>query len=129
MHDPAEWRRRGVHWHAYSSADTAPGYPRNRTDRLDLPPEAILRTPEEVADWIASRTREQIDCRPVRFLPLEKGMRGTLGDERHLELDRHSDLRAAGRGDSLYTDIPRQSDRLHLWAEAVTSDECEGAHD
>ena len=125
MLDPDAWRALGVHWHAYSGTDC----PRDRADRLATVPETVLHTPDEVADWIAARTREQIDRRSVRLLPLGREGWGSLGDVTSTERDMDGDHLVASRGDSLYVDIPRQSGRWHLWAEAVTTDECQEMHD
>ncbi|CAM05557.1 hypothetical protein A8924_6734 [Saccharopolyspora erythraea NRRL 2338] len=125
MQDPDEWRAKGVHWHAYSesrdSSSTSPGS--RRLDRLRRAPQAVLLTPEEVTDWIAEMVREHAHRRHVRLIG-PRGGTGQIGDDGHIEHDVHQNLDVACRGDSLYIDIARESDRLHLWAEAVTPDDC-----
>ena len=49
---------------------------------------------------------------------------GHVGDARHIEHQELTGLDILARGDSLHTDVPRETDRLHLYAEAVTPEQC-----
>ncbi|GAA2790265.1 hypothetical protein [Saccharopolyspora taberi] len=130
MQDPDEWQAKGVHWHVFAEPrDGCAGPGSRRRDRLRQTPLAVLRTPEEVTDWIAGMVREHADRRHVRLIGPRGGV-GQVGDDGHIEHDVHQNLDVVCRGDSLYVDIARENDRLQLWAEAVTADECpDGTHD
>lgn len=122
MQDPDRWRDLGVHWHAYVTTDADS----DRQARLDQPPDRVLTSPDEVADWVAGLVRTHVHQRPVR-LPADKAW-ARLGDVEHVERDQDGDHLVASRGDSLYVDIPRQDGRLYLHAEAVTPNECPDGH-
>jgi hypothetical protein len=128
MQDPDEWNVVGVHWHAYVEVrDGREQFGSARTDRLRRNPATVLRTPEEVADWIADMTSRHVPAKPIRLIGPGGGI-GHVGDQGHVEHDLAHNLDALCRGNSLYTDFPREHDRLHLWAEAVTAAECTVAH-
>lgn len=129
MYDPDRWRHAGVHWHAYVEARDGHDHRTHTTreTRLTRPPDVVMREPEGVAEWIASMTREHITPRTVRLIGPQGG-EGNLGDRGHVEHDLAGNLDALSQGDSLYVDLPRESDRLHLWVEAVTVEECPGVH-
>ena len=128
MQDPDEWSAVGVHWHAYAEVrESSESFHDDRADRLQRDPDQVLETPEEVADWIAEMTRKHAHPRHVRLIGPGGGI-GHIGDHAHVEHDLAHNLDALCRGNSLYTDFPRENDRLHLWAEAVTAEECPSAH-
>lgn len=129
MQDPDQWREKGVHWHAYiEPRDGSEMQPGGRACRLRRVPDAVIRTPEEVADWIAGMTRKHAQRQQIRLIGPRGGV-GHVGDEGHIEHDMGGDLDAACRGNSVYADFPRDNDRLHLWVEAVTADDCPGVHE
>lgn len=128
MQDPDQWSTVGVHWHVYAEVrESSEGFHNARTDRLQRGPDAVFRAPEEVADWIAEMTRKHARPRHVRLIGPGGGI-GHIGDHGHVEHDLAHNLDVLCRGNSLYTDFPRENDRLHLWAEAVTAEECPRAH-
>src|SRR5438445_634908 len=61
------WRWDGVHWHAYAGTrdDARAARPHGREARLAQAPEAVLTTPDEVADWIDGHIREHLNQQRV----------------------------------------------------------------
>ena len=133
LHDPDQWLHHGVHWHAYVeiSTDDPLEAVSTRDVRLSRSPAAVLSSPEAVCEWMASMTREHAHPVTVHLLgPVEGGGRnvGRIGDDRHVERDRRENLVVLSRGHSLHTHFRRRDDRMRLWAEAVSADECWEAH-
>ncbi|MEV0700166.1 hypothetical protein AB0I53_19970 [Saccharopolyspora sp. NPDC050389] len=124
MLDPDEWRNRHVHWHAYAEiyCRTAVDHT-TRAQRLAGKPALVLLAPEDAANWIASMTRRHAHPSAIRLIGTETGI-GHVGDDRHIDHDFVTNLDALCQGNSVYQDFPRQTDRLHLWVEAFTPDEC-----
>ncbi|RCW40769.1 hypothetical protein DFQ14_11096 [Halopolyspora algeriensis] len=128
MHDPADWRRSGKHWHAYSEIRQEQGSS-TRVDRLAREPDEVLRNPRDVARWLTVMSREHSPRIGVKLLGENAGW-GHVGDSGHLDHDRAADEIAAARGDSVHVSISREHDRVDLWVEAVTVDDCpEGHHE
>lgn len=126
MHNPDDRQRRGKHWHAYSEAREEQD-PSTRLDRLARRPDETLRSPEAVARWLTEMSREHSMRTAVKLLGENAGW-GNVGDDRHLDHDRIADELTAARGDSVYVSILREHDRLDLWVEAVTADDCSEVH-
>lgn len=126
MHDPDQWKRLGRHWHAYAEV-RACRIPSIRADRLRRAPDQVLTTPKAVAEWLRRTKRDQLPAKTVKLLGAHAGW-GYLGDDRHLEHDLIEDEFAASRGDSIYLSFAREHDRLDLWVEAVTTDDCSEVH-
>ncbi|QGK71368.1 hypothetical protein GIY23_19255 [Allosaccharopolyspora coralli] len=124
MRDPDEWRARHVHWHVYMEARASLGLTvSGRDTRLRQEPDLVLTSPDDVADWIAGMTSEHAHRRHVRMIGSECEW-GEVGDDSHIDHDLTRNLEIACRGDSIYADFERENDRLHLWLEAVTPEEC-----
>jgi hypothetical protein len=129
MQDPDEWRRVGVHWHGYvEQRDGSEQVASARYIRLQRPPDAVLVSPDAAADWIAETTGRHAQHRPVRLIGPSGGA-GHMGDEAHLAFLFREHAEVAARGDSVYFDFPTGTDRLHLWCEAVTPDQCQEVHE
>lgn len=127
IEEPDAWATKGVHWHVYIDIhDGTQWWSSTRVDRLQRIPDAVLRTPEEVADWVADMTGKHACRREVHLIGPTGGV-GWVGDDGHVEHDRGRNLDVACRGDSVYADVRRENDSLLLWVEAVT--ECPGGHD
>ena len=125
MQDPDAGRTRGVHWHGY--AETRDGTElleslSTLSQRLTRDPDTVLSTPEEVISWITAMTRHA--HRTQVGLLSGRSRIGHVGDAHHTEHQELTGLEVLDRGDSLYTDIPRETDRMHLYAEAVTLEQC-----
>lgn len=128
MRDPDDWLEKGVHWHAYVEIrDGSELFPSVRAQRMRWVPDAVIHAPEGVVDWIARLVRQQSRPDAIRLIG-PGGGNGRIGDEAHIEHDRDHDLDSACRGDSIYTDITREHDRMHLWVEALTESECSIPH-
>ncbi|MEV5538464.1 hypothetical protein AB0L13_16535 [Saccharopolyspora shandongensis] len=129
MFDPDGWLRRGVHWHAYVEVRDADMVGHStREHRLTETPAAVFRAPDDVAEWVAAMTRKHAHPERVRLIGPPAVGDGHVGDDGHVEHDFAANLDVLGRGDSLYLDFARESDRLHLWVEAVTADDCPEVH-
>lgn len=126
MHDPDQWQRLGVHWHAYTEV-RIDQEPSSRATRLSREPDEVLADPRAVAEWLAQTSRKHSVVRPVKLLGSNAGW-GEVGDDRHLDHDLVEDEIVACRGDSLYVSLVRDFDRLDLWVEAVTAETCSDAH-
>lgn len=130
MHDPDRWRELGVHWHAYVEV-RRPGGVDERSDRqvrLARTPERVFTDPETPIGWIAAMSRTHGHRRRVKLLNPAPRWVETY-DEDHLERDFARDLHVLSAGMSLYVDIDRENDRLHLWIEALTTDHCPDGHE
>ncbi|MBB5152591.1 hypothetical protein [Saccharopolyspora phatthalungensis] len=124
MPDPDHWRSRNVHWHAYVEIyESSAGDYSTRAQRLAGKPDIVLFAPEDAANWIATMIRRHIHRRAIRLIGSD-GRVGHIGDEQHIEQALISNLDDLCHGNSVYQDIPRQTDRLHLWLEAVTPEQC-----
>jgi len=129
MRDPDQWKFRGVHWHAYVEIRDGDAVGHSvREYRLAEQPAAVFRDPEAAAEWVAATTREHAHPERVRLIG-PAGGEGHVGDDGHLQHDLVANLNVLTRGDSLYCDFPREHDRLHLWVEAVTTDDCTEVHE
>lgn len=126
MHDPDDRQRIGKHWHAYSEVRQQQDSS-TRVDRLAREPDEALRTPSAVARWLAEMSCEHSFRTAVKLLGENAGW-GNVGDNGHLDHDRFADEITAARGDSVYVSITREHDRLDLWVEAVTADDCSEVH-
>ncbi|TWF93040.1 hypothetical protein [Saccharopolyspora dendranthemae] len=133
LHDPDRWRHLHVHWHAYVEIST--GAPleevSTRDARLSRSPVAVLSSPVAVCEWMASMTGEHAHPVTVHLLGSadDEGRNvGRIGDDRHIEHDRRENLAVLSRGHSLHAHFRRRDDRMRLWAEAVSADECWEAH-
>ncbi len=126
MHDPDVWRLTGVHWHAYIEVrgNGAVAERTTRPDRLAHAPELVLSTPDDVVDWIATLTRRHSHRQRVRLT--QDDVWAEVGDMDHVSSAMDAHHVTATRGDSLYADVLRESDRLYLYAEAVTPHQCPG---
>lgn len=113
-----EWQAAGVHWHAFTDQRGTT----DRTARRAKPPEAVLRSPWEVARWIDARTREHVHKREV--WALHERLWVSIGDEDDLEHLRQENYIIASRGDSIHTDIYAESERHDVYVEAVTNAQC-----
>lgn len=130
MFDPDAWMRVGVHWHAYVEVRGDQPFPpiSTRESRLLEAPDLVLTTPDAVAEWLAGMTRKHAHPEPVRLIGPNGGL-GHIGDDGHIEHDQETSIEVASRGNSLYLDFPREQDRMHLWVEAVTAEDCKEVHD
>lgn len=126
MHDPDDRQRSEKHWHAYSEVWQGQGLS-TRADRLAREPDEALRSPRAVSRWLAAMSREHLPRTTVKLLGRNAGW-GHVGDDGHLEHDRAADEVIAARGDSVYVSLNREHDRLDLWVEAVTADDCSEGH-
>ncbi|MDI2030458.1 hypothetical protein QFW96_17635 [Saccharopolyspora sp. TS4A08] len=131
--DPDQWLRRGIHWHAYVevSSDDPFETVTTRDDRLAQLPESVLLSPGDVCEWIATMTHEHARHDLVTLLEStdsDGGTRARVGDDRHVARDRHENLEQLVRGSSVYTQFRRCHDRMRLWAEAVTGEDCRETH-
>ncbi|SDK80510.1 hypothetical protein SAMN04487820_11346 [Actinopolyspora mzabensis] len=117
-----DWIDGRLHWHAYVEADDSAAERSDRTKRLSRSPDRVLHTPDDAAEWLAEMTRKHAQRRRIRLL----GERAwaELADEDQLSRDLERDLEVLCHGHSLYTDVPRETDRLRLHVEAVDSSEC-----
>lgn len=119
-----EWEAAAVHWHAYAET-TAEGTRSRTADRIarrDETPDAVLRTPLEVARWIEQQTRAHVSHREVYAIHSREWV--SMGDEDDLAHLRRENVLIASRGDSIYTDIFSETDRHDLYVEAVTHEQC-----
>ncbi|MDR7300887.1 hypothetical protein [Haloactinomyces albus] len=126
MNDPDDWQRSGKHWHAYSEVREKQDAS-TRADRLTREPDEALCNPRAVARWLAEMSHEHSLRTAVKLLGENAGW-GHVGDSGHLDHDRFADEITAARGDSVYVSIIREHDRLDLWVEAVTADDCSEVH-
>lgn len=129
MFDPDEWQTKKVHWHGY--AETRGEDPLTpftfREDRLRQSPDIYLMAPADVVGWIATMTAQHALKRPVKLLGGEGY--GATGDSGHVNRDAALNMEVACRGDSVYYSFAREDDRMHLWVEAVSIDECAETHE
>ncbi|AUS77876.1 hypothetical protein C1701_05260 [Actinoalloteichus sp. AHMU CJ021] len=113
-----EWEERGLHWHAYLGAGSL------CLDRSDLPPREVLRSPEQVAEWIRDRAAEG-EPQLVRFG--ERWVRTT--DTEFLDVAWFRDLKVAERGDSIICSWPAVGGgRTTVYVDAVAADQCPFDH-
>jgi hypothetical protein len=118
------WRLAEVHWHAYAETRPDGAQPRiaDRVERRERAPDAVLRTPFEVAKWIDEQTRAHVLHREV--VAIQERVWVSIGDEDDLAHLRRENFLIASRGDSIYTDIFAESDHHDLYVEAVTHAQC-----
>lgn len=119
-----EWQTAGVHWHAFVEARQPTELPAtgDRIVRREREPDAVLRTPWQVADWIDKKTRKHVFRREV--FASRDGQWVSIGDEDDLEHLRKENFGIASRGDSIYTDIYSETERHDLYVEAVNDAQC-----
>lgn len=118
------WRDRGTHWHAYLETEPAVGLA--RWQRIQREPDAVLRSPDAVAEWIEQRILELGDRRKVRAIADNEWVEiGDADDLAHLYGEH---IVIASRGDSLYTDVYHPDKRIELYVEAVNADDCDRQH-
>lgn len=113
-----EWRAAGVHWHAFTEST----WDGNRARLRERAPEAVLRSPWQVAEWLDEQTRRHVQHREV--VAIAERVWVTVGDEDDLEHLRRENFRIASRGDSIHTDVYAASTRHVRYAEAVTDGQC-----
>lgn len=126
--------RRGVHWHAYVEVSSDDPFEdiTTRDERLTQLPESVLLSPDDVCDWIATMTRTHARHDLVTLIEStdpDGRTRARVGDERHVTRDWHDNLEQLSRGSSVYTHFRRCHDRMRLWAEAVTGEDCWEDHE
>lgn len=113
---------RGKHWHAYLETDPAEK-PVDRWQRLQRAPDAVLSSPDDVAEWIEQRLIELGERRKVRAIADREWVEiGDADDLAHL-FGEH--IVIASRGDSIYTDAYHSARRIELYVEAVSVDDCD----
>lgn len=119
----------GATWRAYSevyaSADPSAT---TRDARLDDEPDAVLKSPEEAADWIEEKVRRFALNRRVYLLNDGQGNFGH--GETHDEVQRTADygrnLDVLYQGKSLYLSFHHETDRrMYLWVEAIQDEDRE----
>lgn len=110
-----------THWHAYHETRPRRGRRRSgkRKTRLRREPDAVLRTPHEVAQWLDRHARAHGEV-------VETWAGGWVrtGDEDDLTHQRLENFDCASRGDSIYTNVLNRTARHDFYVEAVTSAEC-----
>lgn len=109
-----------THWHAYHETHSLGRRPKgDRTARLRREPDAVLRTPHQVAQWLDRHTRAHGEV-------VETWAGGWVrtGDEDDRVHQRLADFGCASRGDSIYASVFCRTARHELYVEAVTSTEC-----
>lgn len=124
------WLEVGAHWHAYAAIgdpDEPGAVPPLRVQRLELAPDAVLRSPDEVGDYVAGWVASRED-RPYVYAPGER-VWVQVGDEADMERIRGEYALIAARGDSAYVHLALGGERKALYLEAVTNDHCNGHHD
>lgn len=112
-----EWSAAGVHWHAFSQSTSD-----DRGTLRGQAPEAVLRSPWQVAEWIDEQTRKHVHRRKV--FAIGEGVWVAIGDEDDLEHLRQENFRVASRGDSIHADVYTSAARHTLHVEAVTDAQC-----
>lgn len=129
MDSPDRWLDLGVHWHAYIEVtDDASVSGRSvREERLEKAPARVFINPDSIAEWISDMVKEHAHPEEIHLIGPGSPGKASIGDEGHRERDLIEDLNVLARGDSIYIDFRRESDRMHLWVEAVT-DECREVH-
>lgn len=116
------WRGEGKHWHAYREVDAPPPGSVDRCRQLRRAPDEVLRSPDEVAEWIERQVLELGERRKVRAIADAEWVEiGDADDLAHL-FGEHVVI--ASRGDSIYTDIYHSERRIELLVEAVSGDDC-----
>lgn len=124
------WAVDGKHWHAYASIgdrDEFAAVPISRPGRLELSPDAVLATPDEVADFVASWVSSR-SGRPMVYAMAEREW-VQVGDAADVERIRGDYALIAARSDSAYVQLALESGREDLYVEAVGDDECVGHDD
>lgn len=112
----------GKHWHAYLQTDSA-GRSVARWQRLQREPDAVLTSPDAVAEWIEQRLLELGERRTVWASADREWVEiGDADDLAHLYGEH---VVIASRGDSIYTDIYHPDQRIELYVEAVNVDDCD----
>lgn len=118
---------RGKHWHAYVERDVDPREsPVDRWERIRRAPDAVLMSPEAVAEWIEQRVIELGERRKTMAIADRQWVEiGDADDLAHLYGEH---IVIASRGDSIYTDVFHAEKRIELYVEAVTADDCADRH-
>lgn len=115
------WKQAGVHWHAHQDPPTR--RTSARWERRTLEPAAVLKTPEEVADWLLVEYQRLV--RPVKVVILHQPEVYRLGDSVESAPHWADDFIAASRGDSITRTFPAISGGTYaLHADAWTPQEC-----
>lgn len=129
INDPDLWRTVNVHWHGYVEISSGDPFEKisTRDERLEKPPDVALMSPDDVAQWLADMTRKHAHPEVVHLIGPGGGT-GMIGDDGHINHDMIENFDVLCRGDSVYYDFRRQDDRMRLWAEAVTDNECREVH-
>lgn len=113
---------RGKHWHAYLETGRAERSVA-RWQRLQCDPDAVLESPDAVAEWIEQQILELGGTCKVM----------AVADRQWVEINDADDLAhlfgehvvIASRGDSIFTDIYHPDQRIELYVEAVSVDDCD----
>lgn len=118
------WRDDGKHWHAYCEHNADPSERSvDRMHRIRRDPDAVLRSPDEVAEWIERRILE-LGARTSVMAPADKAW-VEIGDADDLAHLFGEHVVIASHGDSIYTDVFHPRARIELYIEAVTADVCD----
>lgn len=117
------WREDGKHWHAFQQDDDGEQVAVDRWRRLQRQPDAVLHSPDEVAEWIEARIIELGGKRKVRAVA--DGVWVEIGDADDLAHLFGEHIVVASRGDSIYTDVWHPDKRMELYIEAVSPDVCD----
>lgn len=118
------WISDGKHWHAFcQTGQDGHSGPGERWQRIQRPPDAVLTSPEEVAEWIEARILELGGTRKVRALT--EGEWVEIGDANDLAHLFGEHIVIASRGDSIYTDVFHPDRHIELYVEAVSRDVCD----
>lgn len=112
----------GRHWHAYLEVDPAEQAV-DRCQRLQREPDAVLDSPDDVAEWIEQRLLELGERRKVRAVVDRDWVE--IGDAEDLAHLYGEHVAMASRGDSIYTDAYHTTRRVELYVEAVSADDCD----
>lgn len=117
------WREDGKHWHAYCQPGEDRPHAADRVRRLHRQPDAVLASPEEVAEWIEARIIELGGTRKVRAVA--DGEWVEIGDADDLAHLYGEHIVIACRGHSIYTDVYHPDQHIELYVEAVSANDCD----
>lgn len=120
---PGAWAADEKHWHAYVERNVDPRERAiDRWQRIQREPDAVLRSPEAVAEWIEQRVIELGEKRKTMAIADRAWVE--IGDAEDLAHAYGEHVVIAARGDSIYTDVLHAEARIELFVEAVTADDC-----
>lgn len=116
------WCEDGKHWHAYCQTGDDRASAVERWRRLQREPDALLCSPDEVAEWIEARIIELGATREVRAVA--DGEWVEIGDADDLAHLYSEHIVVACRGHTIYTDVYHPDKHIELYVEAVNRDVC-----